>query len=617
MSFGLSPSIDIQERDFLTPSRKTANRFAGFVGDFNWGPVNELLMVTDEKVLAENFNGPEAANAADWYCASNYLAYNDKLYIARSIKEAGSLNAGIAIFSEKLVKFVTKTEAGPAIAAGDTITSGANTGIVVAASTHLLWVLETGGTGFADESTISNGASPTPGTAVIDSITADVQSMPFSVLRKNIVHEPTVSDEDYIKFKIAARYPGSYGNNLSVAIANSTGFAAGAINADYDFADVFEFAPASGEVALAVLLNDSIVETFIVSLTEGAKNYKGDSYYIETYIDRNSKYIYVYDNDDEDFDDSIEEVDLADGAHVAPESTDLITSWDLFANKEEIEIDVLFEGASVDITGGEDVAEKMVDIADDRKDCRVVLGVQKVDVVNIAIATAISNMITYAGTTLSVDSSYAAIYGNYKYQKDRYNDTYVWVPVTGDIAGIYSIGQSWEAPAGINRGVIKNCVKLAINPNEGYRDQMYPLGINPVYTLKNVGHVVMGQKTMKTSVPTIFSRVDIRGLFILLEKNAADVARYYQFQKNTATERRRFVSDVEPLFKQVVGLGGIEEYLIVCDETNNAEAAAEFTMVADFYIKPTYSAEWIRLNFNATQNSINFDEVIGSPYTTR
>jgi hypothetical protein len=620
MSFGLSPSIDINERDFLSPSRQTANRFAAMVGNFNWGPVEERVLIDEEKTLVNTFNPPSIANRADWFSAANYLAYNDKLYVVRAIKAAGSKNAGIAIFSKALKTLVLENVVGDFVA-GDVISGitslaeGVVVKVVVDGLITSLIIDVTSGT-FEEAEDITDGEN-VPKTATITSITDNVKTFPFAELKKNFDHDVVVSDEDYIKFKILAKYVGVYGNNISVAIANSSNFATANIIGTTTFKANFEFAPASSEVAIVVLLNGGIVEKHLVSLVPGAKNYKGENYYIETYLNKVSKYIYVYDNHTINTVQSVESIALAQGVHAAPEAGDYMDGYDLFENKEEIDIDVIFESGCVDIASGETVAQHMIDeILEKRKDCRGVFGPKKSDVVSQTVATAVSNMITYVTSTLNKDSSFAAFYGNYKYQYDRYNDEFIWVPITGDIAGIYAVGQAWEAPAGVNRGLIKNCVKLAVNPSEGYRDQMYPVAINPIYTLKNVGHVVQGQKTLKTSTPSLFSRVDVRGLFILLQKNASDVSRFYQFQKNTATERRRFVADVEPLFRIVQGLGGIEEYLIICDESNNTgDVTSTLTMIADFYVKPAQSAEWIRLNFNATQATVNFEEIVSSPYT--
>jgi hypothetical protein len=617
MSYGLSPSIDIREKDFLSPGRQTANRFGAMCGDFMWGPVGERIPIVDEKVLIENFNAPVDSNYADWFSASNYLAYNDKLYVVRAIKESGSLNAGVSLFSEALQKLSLTSVIGTFVV-GETVTGGTSTakGTVVSIVNDDIYIKITSVAPFeTTEIVTADGGA----TGTISTITDNQQSVPFTSLKKNFDHDITVNDEAFIKFKFLAKYPGDYGNNISVAVADSTSFATATITGTTTFKSVFDYSPSSTELAVVVLLNGSIAETFIVSLTPGAKNYRNEAYYIETYLARNSKYVYCYDNNSITFSlGTVSAVSLTGGAHVAPEASDLISAYDLFANKEELDVDVIFEANAANITSGNTVIQHIIDnILDVRKDCRGVFSATYNDVVNVAIATAVTNLEDYVSTTINRNSSYAAFYGNYKYQFDRYNDVYRWVPINGDIAGIYSIGQAWESPAGLNRGLIKNCIKLAINPNESYRDFMYPLGINPVYTLKNVGHVVMGQRTLATSSPSLFSRVDNRGLFILLEKNTADVARYYQFQKNTATERRRFVADIEPLFRQVQGLGGIEEYLIICDETNNTDTeTANYTLVCDIFVRPNQSVEWIQLNFSAVQNVVNFEEIIASPYAS-
>lgn len=608
MSFGLSPSIEIREKDFLTPGRQTANRFAGMVGNFNWGPVDQRMNITDEKNLVENFHQPDSLNYADWWTANNYLAYNDKLILVRAIKELGSLNAGRAIFSEAMKK-LDVSNASAEFELGEDVVGGNSTanGTIVALAEDVVYIKVNSGT-FEEDETITG--SETSSVATIETITDDVKSCEFSALKRNFDHEITVSPESYKKFKFIAKYCGAFGNNISVAVCKSTDFASAMIVGTTSFKSQFEFAPSSTEVAVAVLVNGAIVEKHLVSLVSGAKNYKNENYFIDTYLARFSNYVYCFTNTSISTFVSTEAVSLTKGAHAAPEAADYILAYNLFDNADEIDVDVLFCGC-IDITNGATVIQHIIDnICEVRRDCRVVFGAKKVDVVNKTAATAISNMLTFISTDINKDSTFAAMYGNYKYQYDRYNDEYRWLPIDGDIAGIYSIGQAWESPAGLNRGLIKNCIKLAVNPKEGLRDTLYPAAINPVYTIRNVGHAVMGQKTLKTSAPTLFSSVDIRGLFILLQKNCKDVARYYQFQKNNPSERRKLVADVDPLFLQIQGLGGIEEYLIVCDETNNNVSK---TMIADFYVKPSETAEWIMFNFNAVSGTVNFEQIVTSP----
>ena len=229
MSYGLSPSIEINEKDFLSGRRQTANRFAGTVGNFNWGPVGEKQFIRDEKDLVEVFHDPDDNNFADWFSVFNFNAYNDKLYVVRAIKDDGSDNAGIVI---------TKT--------------GTNA--------------------------------------------------PFADLKKHEDDEISVTFGADDKFKFLARYCGEFGNSISVAMATATDFPIATtyvideVGNQIAFRDIFEYAPQVGEVALVVLLNERVVERHIVSLTAGSKNFRGESNYIETYVNRRSKYIYAFNN---------------------------------------------------------------------------------------------------------------------------------------------------------------------------------------------------------------------------------------------------------------------------------------------------------------------------------
>lgn len=542
MSYGLSPSIEINEKDFLVARRQTANRFAGTVANLNWGAVGLKTLIRDESDLVELFHEPDENNYADWYCVNNYNAYNDKLYVVRAIKDAGSSNAGINI---------TKT-----------------------------------GTNSA-----------------------------YTELRKNADVEliPTFETDD--KFKFLAKYPGAFGNKLSVALSTSADFAtAEIINGGVKFINVFEFAPTTDEVAIAVLLDDRVVERFIVSLKTGSKNFRGEANYIENYIERNSLFIYAFENTSQEDYASFTSVELAGGAHVAPEASDYIAAFNEFKNSDEVELNVLFIGGAINVTNSDTIVTHIIDnIIEKRRDIQFVFDIPTNELKVATMQGKIDNVVDFISVDINKNSSFAAYYPDAKYQYDRYNDVCRWLPINADVAGIYSIGQAFEAPGGLNRGLIKNCRKLLFNPDEETRDILYPLGINSISTIKNIGHVVMGQKTLMSSA-SIFSRVDTRALFILLQKNAKDVARFYKFQKNNPTERRRFVSDIEPLFRTIQGLGGVEDYLIVCDESNNTGDVREANeMIADFYIKPEYSIEWIRLNFNATRATINFEEIVAPP----
>jgi phage tail sheath protein FI len=212
-------------------------------------------------------------------------------------------------------------------------------------------------------------------------------------------------------------------------------------------------------------------------------------------------------------------------------------------------------------------------------------------------------------------SSYAVMDSGWKYQFDKYNNVYRWVPLNGDIAGLCVRTDfdrdPWYSPAGFNRGQIKNVVKLAWNPNKTQRDELYKKGINPVITFPGEGTVLYGDKTMLAR-PSAFDRINVRRLFIVLEKAIARAAKYSLFEFNDEFTRAQFVSLVEPYLRDVQGRRGIYAYRVVCDQTNNTpEVIDRNEFVGDIYIKPARSINFIQLNFVAVRTGVAFDEIVG------
>jgi len=624
MSLGLSPSIEYSEKTFLNATEQVANRFAGMVGKFPWGAVDERVLIANETDLVNQFLAPTENNFADFFSAKNYLAYNNKLYVVRSIAESLSFNSGLVCFSDDTLKALNHgAVTGTGFTAGETVTGGTSsaTGTIILTSGDAVIIDVVTGT-FEVAEVITGGTSSS--TATIATIDDAVANYEINILKRNFDDDITVANETKQVIKFIARYCGSYGDNISIAISNVADFATpstspdvskGWITPSMTFKDNFEFAPVSGEIAIAVLLNDEIIEKHIVSLTEGTKNYRGENNYIETYLDNYSSLIHAYHNTGEATVLSMVATNLIGGNATNPTSSDVIASYNLFVNPNDVDVDVIFDGANMDMASGEDVIQHIVDnILEVNKLMRGVFGAKKVDLVGgLATTDSLksSNLITYFGTTINKDSSFYGFYGDYKYQKDIYNDKYRWVPISGDIAGLYAISESFEAPAGITRGKIKNCIKLAFNPSETFRDTLNPKGINTIYNIRNAGFCCMSQKTGLTSVQTPFSRVETRGLFILLRKATVNSSLYYLFQKHTPAMRRRFISDVEPYFRRLQGQEAIEDYLIVCDESNNtAEIRDNNMMIGDFYVKPFNSVEWIKLNFSSTQSNVDFEELI-------
>jgi phage tail sheath protein FI len=214
---------------------------------------------------------------------------------------------------------------------------------------------------------------------------------------------------------------------------------------------------------------------------------------------------------------------------------------------------------------------------------------------------------------LNKSSTYAVIDSCWKYQYDRYNDVYRYVPMAGDTAGLCArtdeTAEPWFSPGGYNRGQIKNLVKLNWSPNKTDRDNLYRNQINPVVTQPGLGTVLFGDKTL-TQKPSAFDRINVRRLFIVLEKAIATAAKFQLFEFNDAFTRAQFVSLVEPFLRDVQGRRGITEFQVVCDDSNNTgEVIDRNDFIADIYIKPNKSINFITLNFIATRSGVSFEEV--------
>lgn len=290
----------------------------------------------------------------------------------------------------------------------------------------------------------------------------------------------------------------------------------------------------------------------------------------------------------------------------------LSKAYDLFRDAQSTDIGILMAGKARG-TNGTQVANYLIDnIAETRKDCVVFVSPEKADVYNVP-ATAAQNVTEFRNSLRS--SSYAVLDSGYKYQYDKYNDVYRWVPLNGDIAGITArtdnIADPWFSPAGFNRGGVKNLVKLAWNPNQTDRDQLYKNGVNPVVTFPGQGTVLYGDKTLQKK-SSAFDRINVRRLFIVLEKTIANASNSTLFEFNDEFTRLQFKNLVEPFLRDVKGRRGIYDFRVVCDETNNTpEVVDSNRFVGDIYIKPAKSINFIQLNFVAVRSGVEFSEIVG------
>jgi hypothetical protein len=291
----------------------------------------------------------------------------------------------------------------------------------------------------------------------------------------------------------------------------------------------------------------------------------------------------------------------------------LAKGYDQFASAEQVDVSLVLQGKARGGSVGEQLANYIIDnVAEARKDCVAFVSPRRETVVN-HVGSEASDIIAFRNAIHN--SSYAFMDTGYKYQYDKYNDLYRYIPLNGDVAGLAvrtdSQRDPWFSPAGFNRGQIKNIIKLAFNPSKAERDILYKADVNPVVTFPGQGTVLFGDKTL-LGKPSAFDRINVRRLFIVLEKAIATASKFTLFEFNDGFTRAQFKNLVEPFLRDVQGRRGIYEFKVVCDETNNTgEVIDSNRFVGDIYIKPARSINFIQLNFVAVRTGVQFSEVVG------
>ena len=557
MAFQLSPGVNVSEIDLTTVVPSVATSIGAFAGPFAWGPVGEITTVSDEVRLVDRFGKPNSTNYEYWFSAANFLAYSNNLKVVRSFGAA-------------------------------TKNATANGTNVVLIKTDDDW-----------ESNHQGGAN-TYGT-------------------------------------FAAKYAGVLGNSIKVSMNDANNFSTWA------YKDEFPSSPgtssyvsakggANDEIHIIVLdatgdisgTPNSIIEKFaFVSKASDAKDDSGNSNYYKNVVANRSKYI-RWMSHSETITGNISwgaaatantyklmtanlTVTLAGGADGTIVAANVISSYNAFSSAESTDVSLIVSGPA-DAT----VITQLRTLAETRKDCLVFVSPEKADCVDNA-GDEVTDILAYRNTLSS--SSYLVMDGNWKYQYDKFNDVYRWIPLNGDVAGLCAKTDlerdPWFSPGGLNRGILRNVIKLAWNPSKADRDNLYSKGVNPVVTFQGEGSVLFGDKTL-LSKPSAFDRINVRRLFIVLEKSISQAARFSLFEFNDQFTRAQFVNLVEPFLRDVQGRRGITDFRVVCDESNNTgEVIDRNEFVGDIYIKPARSINFIQLNFVAVRTGVSFDEVVG------
>ena len=436
----------------------------------------------------------------------------------------------------------------------------------------------------------------------------------------------------------AAKYPGALGNSLKVSLCDSVGFSTWA------YKDNFNTAPGTSTYAtgvggtndeLHVIVIDedglwtgtpnTVLEKYAyLSKASDAKTSNGSTNYYKNVINTDSAYVYWMDHCPEGTNWGTTAAaktfanltapmshSLSGGADdLAVSDANTMNAWALFADDATYDISLIPLGGATSTVANYVISN----ICDVRLDCVAFVSPQN---------TSTGEVITGSGSTATTaikayrdllpSTSYAVMDSGYKYQYDRYNDVYRFVPLNGDVAGLCArtdnTNDPWFSPGGLNRGQIKNVVKLAINPTKADRDVLYQAGVNPVVTFPGEGTVLFGDKTLLAK-PSAFDRINVRRLFIVMEKAIATAAKFQLFEFNDSFTQAQFRNLVEPFLRNVQGRRGITDFKVVCDGTNNTgEVIDSNNFVADIFVKPNRSINFITLNFIAARSSISFTEI--------
>lgn len=609
MPFQVSPGVNVSEIDLSTVVPAVSTTEGALVGVFQRGPVNQRVLVTSETNLVQRFGEPNADNYETWFTAANFLSYGNKLYVTRVVPSDASNagdqgNSGI-IETRSEAEAITSTTT---FVAQDIGEIGSSLMVSVCYDT-------------ADySSSITLGAGVAVGDTTVDVANTQITSSEIAVNDVLRVGNTTIGFQDLTVTTISdggdgdTRITFTPSYNLSATSPTSaTRYWRYYLNVDA--------APGSSNSHIVVVDQDgsytgtanTILEVYSdVSRTSGAKDDEGNNIYYRDVINERSNYIWATGLA---LSDGSNYLSLSGGDNGSSYTEDSIATGrlalgiDLYRSGEDVDISLFLAGKA-----NSTVANYIIDnVAEKRKDCVVFVSPERSDVVEQSIGAELDQVLGFEGAL--TQSSYAFLDSGYKYQYDKYNDLYRWVPLNGDIAGLCvrtdELRDPWWSPAGYNRGIIKNVVKLAWNPDKGTRDQLYKAGVNPVITQPGQGTLLFGDKTLLAK-PSAFDRINVRRLFIVLEKAIATAAKYTLFEFNDEFTRAQFRNLVEPFLRDVKGRRGIYDFRVICDETNNtAEVIDRNEFVGDIYIKPAKSINFIQLNFVAVRSGVEFEEIVG------
>jgi phage tail sheath protein FI len=641
MGFQVSPGVNVSEIDLTTIIPAVSTTTGAFAGHFRWGPVDQRVLVDSEDTLVKNFNTSSANTFADFFTAANFLAYGNSLYVVRVVNaNTGSVQARNAVANASY-------STGAVIKNEDDYNNNYSTGIAGAGPWAAKYPGIYGNSIRVSICPTTNAYTSTlTGTLTFTNNSVTVTGSGTAFNTQLVVGDIIVAGPDRTIVKVAAITNATTMTLQSKYVGNTGAIAA--VTRRWEYFDYFSAAPGTSfDVARNGGSNDEmhivvadeegqftgVANTILevhagVSKATSARSENGTAIYYKDYINKNSRYIWWTAhatggaNIGAGFTRGLNwgtgvqsrpvNSSLTGGRDGAlPRAADYVNGYNKFRSAEDVDVSLILGGAS-DATRAIHIINN---ICEYRKDCIAVLSPRQADVVNNSgySGAEVDDIVAFRNSLPS--TSYAVLDSGWKYQYDKYHDVFRYVPCNGDTAGTMvrtDIERDpWWSPAGYNRGQIKNVIKLAFNPNKTERDQLYKNGINPITTFPGEGTILFGDKTL-LSKPSAFDRINVRRLFIVLEKAIATAAKYTLFEFNDAFTRAQFKALVEPFLRDVKGRRGITDFRVVCDDSNNTpEVIDRNEFVGDIYIKPARSINFIQLNFVAVRTGVDFTEVVG------
>ena len=642
MAFQVSPGVLVQERDLTRIIPAVSTAIGAIAISANKGPLDEIVSISSEQELVDTFGKPDSTNFEYFFSAANFLQYSNSLRVVRATQtnavNASTSGTGVLIKNtdDWTNNYATGGQAGNAtFVAREAGTDGNN--LQVSTCPNAAAYEQEGATTVNDASTAvgdtvvvaASGAALNVGDIISFSTTAATND--YDDGEQYRVTNIATNDVTIVQ------HPRGTGGLKRVLTDGSN------IRRRWKYYDAVDGAPgtskyvserngANDEIHVVVIDEDggisgvpgTILETFSkLSKASDAKDPQGNDNYYPNVIYTKSEYIYwtKHHASGSNWGNAASGTTftavntptletMSGGSNGSAVTTCQIkTAYDKFADSETVDVGLIIAGPCTATH-----IENLISLAEARKDCVVFASPERSDVVNVTNSnTQKSNVVSFFSTISS--TSYASFDSGYKYMYDRYNDVYRFVPLNGDMAGLCArtdlLADSWFSPAGFNRGVVRGAVKLAFNPTKTQRDELYPARINPVSTFPGQGTVLFGDKTALAS-PSAFDRINVRRLFITLEKAISTASKFQLFEFNDEFTRANFRNIVEPFLREVQGRRGITDFLVVCDETNNTgDVIDRNEFKAEIFIKPARSINFITLSFVATRTGVSFDEVAG------